>query len=131
MQDLSNFMGNVFEDITKEYLIRRAKQRQLPFIPYYIDHWWGNNPILKAQDDVDILALDQTKTKAIFIECKFTAKPMPMAEYLDLVTATQSFPNLKEIYLFFVSKSGYTQLVIKQAKVDGATLLTIDDLFQI
>ena len=105
--------------------------RKLPFIPYHIGKWWGNNPVLKAQDDVDLLAIDKTGTKAIFVECKFTSKLVPYEEYVDLLTATKAFPNIKEKHLYFISKSGYTKPVIKQAEIDGAILLTIDDLFDL
>lgn len=84
MEKLPDFMGLAFEDICKQYLIRQAKLKKLPFVPAYIGKWWGNNPVLKAQDDVDILALNQKKTEAIFCECKYTIRPMPMEEYDDL-----------------------------------------------
>ena len=58
---------------------------------------------------------------------KFTSSPMP---YKDLVDAMKVFPNIEESYLFFVSKSGYTELVKCQAEIDHAVLLTIDDLFE-
>ena len=51
-------------------------------------------------------------------------------EYEDLVMATQAFPNLEEKYLWFISKSGYSDSVVRQAQKDGAVLLTIDDLFE-
>ena len=38
-------------------------------------------------------------------------------------------PNMEEKHLWFFSKSAYTRSVIKQARKDHATLLTIDDLF--
>ena len=131
MDDISNLMGDAFEDICKEYIIRLAKQRKLPFIPYHLGKWWGTNPVIKAQDDVDLLAVDKTGKKAIFIECKFTSQPMPYDEYEDLVTATKAFPNIEEKHLWFISKSGYTKSVVEQAKKDHATLLTIDDLFNL
>ena len=130
MNDISNFMGDAFDEICKEYVIRQAKQRKLPFIPFYIGKWWGTNPFLKAQDDVDVLVLDRTQTKAIFIECKFTSNPMPMEEYTDLLNAAKAFPNIKEKYLCFISKSGFTEPVKKQADLDHAMLLSIDDLFK-
>lgn len=129
MDDISNLMGDAFEEICKEYFIRLAKQRKLPFIPYHLGKWWGTNPVIKAQDDVDLLAIDRSGKKAIFVECKFTSQPMPYDEYVDLVTATKAFTNIEEKYLWFISKSGYTDSVIKQAKIDNATLLSIDDLF--
>lgn len=55
---------------------------------------------------------------------------MPYDEYEDLVMATKAFPNLEERYLWFISKSGYSDSVVRQAKKDGAVLLTIDDLFE-
>ena len=131
MDDISNLMGDAFEDICKEYIIRLAKQRKLPFIPYHLGKWWGTNPVIKAQDDVDLLAVDKTGKKAIFIECKFTSQPMPYDEYEDLVTVTKAFPNIEEKHLWFISKSGYTKSVVEQAKKDHATLLTIDDLFNL
>ena len=131
MQDLSNFMGDIFEDICKEYIIRLAKERKLPFVPYHLGKWWGNNPEIKAQDDVDLLAIDRNGKEAIFIECKFTSQPMPYNEYEDLVIATKAFPNIKTKHLYFISKSGYSNSVINQAKKDGATLLTLNDLFNV
>ena len=77
-----------------------------------------------------MLALDRTGKKGIFVECKFTSQPMPYDEYEDLVMATKVFPNLEERYLWFISKSGYSDSVVRQAKKDGAVLLTIDDLFE-
>ena len=127
MADISNLMEDALEGICKEYLIRQAKKRRLPFIPYSIGKWWGTNPILKAQDDVDVLALDKSQSQAIFMECKFTGTPMPLKEYEDLINATNAFPKIKKKY--FVSKSGYTEPVKRQAQIDQAILLEIDDLF--
>lgn len=131
MEEINDYMGIVFEDICRQYLIRRAKKGELPFAPYVIGKWWGNHPILKAQDDVDILVLDKKKEKAIFCECKFRNRPMEMEEYEDLLNATKAFPSLNEIYLMFMSKSGFTQPVQKRAKKEGAVLLTLDDLMKI
>lgn len=131
MQDLSTYMGTAFEEICKQYFILLAKSRKLPFIPYYIGRWWGNNPVIRAQDDVDLLCMNKDKTKGIFVECKFTNKPMPYEEYEDLMTASLAFPDMKEKYFYFVSKSGFTKPVQLQAEKDGASLLTIDDLFHI
>ena len=49
--------------------------------------------MIKAQDDVDILAFDKTGKKVLLCECKFRNKPMPMEEYDDLVMAAEMFKN--------------------------------------
>ena len=63
--------------------------------------------MIKAQDDVDILAFDKTGKKVLLCECKFRNKPMPMEEYDDLVMAAEMFKNAEEKYLMFFSKSGF------------------------
>ena len=67
--DLSNLMGAVFERVCQQYMVRMAKARKLPFVPFKMGKWWGNNPVKRRQDDIDILALDRTGSRAIFCEC--------------------------------------------------------------
>lgn len=129
MDVLSDYMGEAFEGICKEYFVRRAKKGDLPFVPHKMGKWWGNNPYIKEQDDVDLLMLDKTGKKGIFVECKYTNSKMPHKEYDDLKNAMQAFLDLEEKYMYFVSKSGYEASVIRHAREDGAVLLTVDDLF--
>ena len=91
--------------------------------------WWGNNPYIKAQDDVDILLVDRSGKKALFVECKFTNKKMPHAEYEDLKMAMQIFGDIEDKKMMFISKSGFEDSVVRHAREDGAILLGIDDLF--
>ncbi len=129
MGDISNLMGDVFEDICREYVVNLAKNRRLPFVPYHLGKWWGNNPLIKAQDDVDLLAIDKSGKKGIFIECKYISKQMTYDEYEDLMIASRAFSNIEEKYLWFISKGGFSNSVIEKAKEENVTLLTIDDLF--
>lgn len=134
-EQINDFMGLHFEEICKQFLIRLAKNKKLPFIPFEIGKWWGNNPILKAQDDVDILAFDRTKTKAIFCECKFRNKKMPLEEFDDLITASKIFNSIEEKTFIFISKSGFEDTVIQKAKEleengEKCMLMTLEDFFQ-
>lgn len=129
ISNISDYMGDAFEGICKEFFIRKAKKGELPFVPYRIGKWWGNNPSIKAQDDVDILMVDKTGKKGIFVECKFTNSKMPHSEYEDLKVATEAFPDITEKHLYFVSKGGYEESVIRHSKEDGTILLQIPDLF--
>lgn len=88
---------------------------------YTVCHWQvvGDNPVIKAQDDVDLLTLDRKGERGIFVECKFRNRPMAMEEYDDLVTATEAFPGVKEKKLMFVSKGGFTETVRMRAEDEG------------
>ena len=130
LKDNNDYMGPVFEKICTQYLVRAAKAGLLPFIPYKLGKWWGNNPVIKAQDDVDILAVDKSGQRALFCECKFRNKAMPMEEYDDLITASQCFSDIKEKHYCFISKSGFTEPVKERAAREGAKLLTLSDLYK-
>ena len=129
MDGISDYMGPIFEEICTEYLWRQAKAHRLPFIPVQLGKWWGTNPVLRQQDDIDILAIDKTGHEGIFCECKYRNRPMPMEEYDDLVTATAAFPQITKKHLLFFSKGGYTKPVIERAQKEGTQLLGIEDLF--
>lgn len=126
---MNDYMGPIFEQICREYTIRQARRGKLPFVPAQIGKWWGTNPVLRAQDDVDILAISKDGREGIFCECKYRNRPMPMEEYDDLLAAAMAFPNIPKKYFYFFSKSGYTQPVVERAKRDGSVLLEIDDLY--
>lgn len=131
-ENISNYMGSIFEDICCQYMKRQAKNRMLPFIPYIIGKWWGNNPIQKKQDDIDILLMNRQRTSAIFCECKFRNVLFDQKELDDLFAASQIFSNVQERYYTIFSKSGYTKEVIQfAARNDHIRLLTIEDLFDI
>lgn len=127
--EINDYMGPVFEDICRQYLIRRARDGTLPFTPYVIGKWWGNNPAIRAQDDVDLLALDRKGERGIFVECKFRNRPMAMEEYDDLVTATEAFPGVKKKKLMFISKGGFTEAVRKRAEKEGAEVVEMGEMY--
>ena len=129
MEDISNYMGPVFEDICKQYLMLEAMKRELPFVPYSIGKWWGNNPATKKQDDVDVLALNKKKDAGIFCECKYRNKTVVMDDYDKLVLSMQAFPAVRKKHMIFFSKGEYSEPVKARAKREGTLLLSIDDLF--
>ena len=130
--DLPDYMGAAFENICIQYLYRLARMRRLPFVPRNIGRWWGNNPILRRQDDIDILAMDNDRRpqKAIFCECKFRNELFDLDEYNRFMKKhNQLFPEPHERYCYIFTKSGFSDAVLKHAKNDSVKLLTPDDLY--
>lgn len=128
-ESISDYMGHLFETICLEYMIRMAKLHKLPFVPHKIGRWWGNNPAKRSQDDIDILAFDRKKERAIFCECKFKAYAFDKGEYEDLMCASGIFKEPKERYYYVFSKGGFTDWVREKAEEDGVRLLGVDELF--
>lgn len=131
MQDISTYMGGIFESVCQQYMIRLAKAKKLPFIPHDIGRWWGANPKTRKQDDIDILCLSRDRKSAIFCECKFRNVLFDISEYKDLMTASEIFKEPENRYYYLFSKSGFTEEVKVQAESDGVILIELDDLFRV
>ncbi|WP_320128603.1 ATP-binding protein [uncultured Sphaerochaeta sp.] len=127
--NLSDYMGHVFEKICTQYLIRLAKQRRLPFVPHTMGRWWGSKPKTRKEDDIDILALDTSGQSAIFCECKYRNKMFGMDQYKDFFNATAIFTEPVNRFYYLFSKSDFTQEVKALAQQDGVKLVGLDDLF--
>lgn len=128
VKNLSEFMGIAFEKICEQYIIKQAKTGNLPFIPSALGKWWGNNPKLKKQDDIDILGIDGKQ--GLFCECKFKEELFSLSDFNDLIAASDVFTNVTERYYFVFVKSGYTQAVLDESKKYNVKLLTVNDLFK-
>ena len=127
VKNLSDFMGITFEKICEQYIVKQAKLGKLPFIPSALGKWWGNNPKLKKQDDVDVLGIDGKQ--GIFCECKFKEELFSLSDFNDLIAASNIFTNITDKYYYIFVKSGYTQAVIDESKKYNVKLLTVNDLF--
>lgn len=111
--ELNNYMGSVFEDICIEYLRFKNKKMELPFVFEKIGRWWGNNPIRKREEEIDILAL--SGQNALLGECKWTNSPIDMGVVNSLIEKSSIIKYSQKYYTFF-SRSGYTKDVIKFAE---------------
>ena len=130
MDNINDYMGLIYESICEQYLVRLARKGKLPFTPYILGKWWGNNPALKAQDDVDILILNKAKDMAVFCECKFKNSKFDLQDLNDVLDSMKIFPSLKEKWIYVFSKSGWTSSVEEVAKENNASLITVEDLFR-
>lgn len=102
------YMGHIFEEIAKQYMLRQAKENKLPFFPAYIGRWWGNNPERKCEDDIDILLIDKEKKKYMLCECKYKNEQFDLTEYKTLKTRQTIFKDGKQFYYYIFSKNGFT-----------------------
>jgi len=125
---LPAYMGLIFEDICKQYLLEEAKKTNnaLPFLPGKIGRWWGNNPIEKRQEEIDILTY--RKDAALFCECKWTNAPLDVNVLASLIKKTTLF-HYKEKWFWLFSKSGFTDRLIYEANKHGSVrLIRLDDM---
>jgi AAA+ ATPase superfamily predicted ATPase len=124
--NLPAYMGLVFEDICKQYLIEEAKKNALPFFTGNIGKWWGNNPLEKRQEEIDILAF--RKTSALFCECKWKNTAVDINVLMSLMEKTKLF-GYKDVWLWLFAKTGFTdRLVVEAQKYDNVRLILYGDM---
>ena len=123
-QLIPGYMGEVFEEICKQYLWEENKADRLPFSFRDAGRWWGTNPIKKSEEEIDIIAV--ADTQAIFCECKWTSEPVGMSVLNGLIEKSLMF-NYMEKHYFIFSKSGYADECVKNAGTN-VRLVSFEDM---
>lgn len=118
---LSDYMGAVFEDISKQYLWSILLKGDCPVNFTDIGRWWGTNPKTRKQEEIDIVGFEN-KATALFAECKWMNEKVDVGVLDKLIERSNLF-NQTEKYYFLFSKSGFTQGCIEQAKKLGTVKL--------
>jgi len=111
---ISDFMGETFENICQQYLWRENVARRLPLQFKDCGRWWGNNPKTKSEQEIDILACDYEGNNALFCECKWTNEQVD-GRILDNLMDKASMFNYSEKYFILFSKSGFKANLKKRA----------------
>ena len=131
---LSSYMGLVFEDICKQYLVFYAAD--LPFQLQEIGEWWGPDPNQKKEVQVDIVALgakpnNTTSGRKMLIgSCKIKNEAIGTNE-LDLLKeyAALFATSNDECYYYIFSKSGFTSGLLERQQQGEVTLVSIDEIY--
>jgi AAA+ ATPase superfamily predicted ATPase len=123
---IPDFMGEVFEQICMEYMWKT----KLPFSVSEIGRWWGNNPIKKSEQEIDLIAIADSGDKAIFCECKWRNKALGKSIIENFFENCAMFSLYKEKHYYFFSKSGFTTGAREYAKNrDDICLIEFEEMF--
>ncbi|MFZ5967529.1 MAG: ATP-binding protein [Bacillota bacterium] len=126
---MPEYMGRIFEDICIQYMIRRNKRLSLFIMFDEIGRWWGNNPMKKRQEEIDVLA--QSSNEAIFGECKWRNEPVGIKVLNALIDKSEFLNQYENKYYMLFSKSGFTKdLEDAAANMDNVELVDLGKLFE-
>lgn len=123
------FMGYIFEDICKQYLWLLNIREELSLFFLKLGRWWGNDPRIKAEAEIDILAYND-ENQILLGECKWRNEEIDKKVLEKAIFRSElfSFPN-KFIYLF--SKTGFTSYCLEYAKTNPSIhLVTFQDIIK-
>jgi AAA+ ATPase superfamily predicted ATPase len=126
---ISAFMGEVFEKICIEYMW--SIYDELPITVQNIGRWWGNNPELKSEAEIDFIAHSDDMTAAIFGECKWRNEPLDKPIVAALIEKSGMFKQFGEKHYYLFSKSGFTDGARELAAENGnVRLIDFADMFE-
>jgi len=127
-EQLYSHTGHAFEECAKQYMWRAMKDKKLPQPFKRIGRWWGNNPSVKREEEIDFIAY--SGDTASFGECKWRNAQTGTDVLDDLVRKSLMFKAFKKIHYILFSKAGYTDNLINLAvERKDVTLIGVDDIF--
>jgi len=126
-EKLNTFIGHRFEQVCETYLKEQFYNGKMPFFAENLGRWWGNNPVLKKQEEIDLLAYDDDN--ALICECKYTEDPFDEKQLKDLQDSSLCIKQHHKSFIIF-SKNGISSGVEKQIKgLPEFSVITLDDIF--
>ena len=126
---LSDYMGKVFEEISKQYLWKLLLAGECPIEFNELGRWWGNDPTTRSQTEIDIMG-EQDKGTALFGECKWTNQKIDTGILETLLKRSQLF-HYNKVQLFLFAKTGFTEECKELAeKMGNVSLVTYEDIIK-
>ncbi|MBR4866819.1 MAG: ATP-binding protein [Clostridia bacterium] len=125
---LSDYMGLVFEQMCREYLLRYATD--LPIILSDIGQWWGTDPKVKKEVQIDIVGSPVEGDEYIIGSCKYRSDPVGVDELELIRHYADVFGKGKKYHFYIFSKSGFTKGLQELGDMGEVNLVTLDDMYR-
>jgi len=121
-----SFVGKEgFETLCRQWMIHMANQKKLPFDPETIGKYWDKSV------EIDIAAVSK-KHKAMMIgEAKWTHQKCGLNVLDELSRKGKHIEEKLDYHTtkFIFSKSGFSEPLIKRAKIENVRLIELKELF--
>ncbi|MBR1709203.1 MAG: ATP-binding protein [Clostridia bacterium] len=130
----SGYMGAIFKDICRQYLLLHADQ--LPFPIQDIGEWWGTLPNERKVAQIDIVATSirenniQGGKQYLIGSCKYLNQKIGVDEFALLKHYAAAFATIQDdCYFYMFSKSGFTE-ELRQLESEGHVhLISLSDMY--
>lgn len=127
---LSDYMGKVFEEICRQYLWKLLLEDKSPVNFRSLGRWWGNDPTMKKQTEIDIMGIQDQNT-VLFGECKWINEAVDADVVETLVHRAGLFPHTNK-YLYVFAKRGFSaRCIAAAAKIPNLSLITFEEIMML
>ena len=124
---LSDYMGLVFEQMCREYLLRYASD--LPIILSDVGQWWGTDSKAKKEVQIDIVGSPVEGDEYIIGSCKYRNTIIGVDEFELIKHYADVFGKGKKYHFYIFSKSGFTKDLQELGDKGDVKLITLDDMY--
>ena len=104
---MSEYMGPVFEEICTQWIWRKYTCGDLDFDFDDIGRWWGNDPRMRQEAEIDIVCKDASAAAAVG-ECKWRSEDFPVAELEKLMGRAVLANARPDVRYYAFSKTGFS-----------------------
>ena len=125
---LSDYMGLVFEQMCREYLLRYAND--LPIILSDVGQWWGTDSKAKKEVQIDIVGSPVEGDEYIIGSCKYRNTIIGVDEFELIKHYADVFGKGKKYHFYIFSKSGFTKDLQELGDKGDVKLITLDDMYR-
>ena len=122
LSDLSNFIGPIFEEVSRQYLRRVNIKKELPFIAKNFGCWWGKDKKGNVQE-VDVVVDSIFDKKMIVGECKWR-ESFKLSKTIDLLFQRSEI---------FDKYTTYKYLFVKNNDIsaeENIVVVTLDEFYK-
>ena len=127
----STYVGKRFEDICLQWLARQNRAARLPFLASSFGRWWGTDPAVREQADIDVIAADKRSGKILLGECKWRSS-FNETEALEKLEARAALvKGYDKRYLALFTKEPVTAATAKKMRSrDDLMFVSTRNLFE-
>ncbi len=124
----STYVGGQFEGICLQWLIGKAKDGDLPFIPTSFGSWWGPDPKKRGQTDIDIAMAGGDKL--LVGECKWRNEFDESKALAELKRRSSLVGTYGETFYTLFSKHPLSKGTLKKIAEDRTvSTVTVSELY--
>lgn len=127
---LAEYMGPVFEQMSGQWLWRQNAAGALGEGFDVLGRWWGSDPALQREEEIDIVCLDGKKPVLVG-ECKWRSAVTGVSEAETLARRLRLVGGDAQTERYLFSRTGFTEDCAQMANGDARLhLVTLGDMAQ-
>ena len=129
---LPAYEGKVFERACAEWVARENREGRLPFLATSFGSWWGTDPTLREQVDVDLVAASPSRKEIIVGEGKWRNSFDETEAIQTLEHRASLVPGSWEMrYLWLFCKRDVSAGTLrKESSRDDLRVVTVDEMLR-